>query len=299
MSSNIKVHFVTSANSKRNYALRACGVNYMLFSALDYIKSGNQGARDFSELNELGFRHLIVDSGLFTLMFGSGKGGSYDREFFRDWMRRIVSFAKSNNLRNASYVECDCQKLVGPEFAWELRREMRELAPEIDFINVFHIEDGTDGFRRLVDFSDYIAISVPEWRIARTRDFRGIVHKLAVLAKRQKPNVRIHLLGCTEVKMLAENSFCTTADSSSWSSPSRYGYLDGVRTGTSSKSGEEGKSSSLIKPEKLAEYQHAIEREAASHGVKLSGRALLDAARRYPEIKEFLKRYRLAAGGQD
>ena len=37
--------------------------------------------------------------------------------------------------------------------------------PDNRIINVFHIEDGMKGLDRLIEFSDYIAVSVPELRI--------------------------------------------------------------------------------------------------------------------------------------
>lgn len=173
------------------------------------------------------FEHVIMDSGLFTMMFGADKGTPKTPEFVREWMHRICAFATQNHIR-ASIVECDCQKLISPEFAWELRREMRQIMPQAEIINVFHLADGQDGFRRLVDFTDYLAISVPELRIAQPKTYKNTVCALARIARRQKPGVKIHLLGCTERYLLENNRFCTTADSSSWTSSTRFGTLDKV-----------------------------------------------------------------------
>ena len=229
--SNVKVHFAGYDNDERAIAvLKAAGVRYRLFTSYPFIK-GRSSDSDMRvpRLAEMdaGFQHVIMDSGLFTMMFGADKATPKTPEFVREWMHRICSFAIQNNIK-ASFVECDCQKLISAEFAWELRREMRAIMPDAEIINVFHLEDGQRGFRELVDFTDYLAISVPELRIAQPKTYRNTVCALARMARRQKPGVKIHLLGCTEKYLLERNRFCTTADSSSWTSSTRFGTLDKV-----------------------------------------------------------------------
>ena len=102
---------------------------------------------------------------------------------------------------------------------------MKELLPNRQ-INVFHYEDGKDGLDRLIDFSDYIAISVPELRIVKPKTYKKYTSQLARYIKKKKPSIDIHLLGCTEFGLLSENSFCTTADSTSWLAGVKYGFFD-------------------------------------------------------------------------
>lgn len=232
MSSNIKVHFAGCDNGRIDLlALRAAKINYRLFSCYGFIKNKTLD-KSFRVDNlvemKMGFKHVIMDSGLFTMMFGSGAGKEITKDAIYDWMLRIVSFVKANNIR-ASVVECDCQKLISPEYAWELRKEMRSLLPNQEIINVFHLEDGKDGFNRLCEFSEYIAISVPELRKAQPKRFKESVCGLAKTARVIKPDIKIHLLGCTDNALLKNNRFCTSADSSSWSffnrsSNDTYGY---------------------------------------------------------------------------
>lgn len=223
-----RVHFAGTDNTVQAIsALRAAGVNYRLFTAYPFIKTPKDSyAVDSLYESRAGFKHIIVDSGLFTLMFGAQKGNSLTSSDLRNWMRRIVSFANDNSLFSGfSFVECDCQKLMGPELAWELRKEMRELMGGREIINVFHLEDGPDGFDRLVDFSDYIAISVPELRFNRGSQYKQMTATLARRARMLKPSIKIHLLGCTEVDMLKQNKFVTSSDSSSWTAPVRFGVI--------------------------------------------------------------------------
>ena len=79
-------------------------------------------------------------------------------------MQRATSISRS--------VEVDCQKILSPEIAWKFRKEMKRLLPDNRIINVFHLEDGKKGLDRLIDFSDYIAISVPELRIHKNRTYK-------------------------------------------------------------------------------------------------------------------------------
>ena len=128
-------------------------------------------------------------------------------------------------------MEIDCQKLLGVEEAWWFRRRMKKLLPNRQ-INVFHYEDGKDGLDRLIDFSDYIAISVPELRIVKPNTYKKDAVALARYCKKRKPTIDIHMLGCTEYSMLKDIRFCTTADSTSWLSGVKYGYFsDGIQKG--------------------------------------------------------------------
>lgn len=229
-SSNIKVHFAGSHSNSLDVisAIYAAGGRYFLLTAYPFIE--NKKSTEIQKTNKLyefmlPWNHVIVDSGLFTLMFGAKKSVPKTKEFISEWMHRLVRFVQANDL-DASIVEVDCQKIISPEFAWELRKEMRELLPDKEIINVFHLEDGQDGFERLCEFSDYIAISVPELRIAQPKGYKNTTCALARLAKRIKPDIKIHLLGCTEKDLLIHNTFCTSADSSSWASSMRYGFID-------------------------------------------------------------------------
>lgn len=227
---NCKVHFAGYDNDPRAISvLRSVGVGYRLFTAYPFIEKPKDSYMVEKGIYETraGFRHVIIDSGLFTLMFGAKKGGNLTTQDLRNWMHRIVRFANDNHLNGGcSFVECDCQKLAGPEVAWELRKEMRELMEGREIINVFHLEDGPDGFDKLVDFGDYIAISVPELRFNKGGQYKQITATLARRARMLKPSIKIHLLGCTEVGMLKENSFVTSSDSSSWTSSARFGKIE-------------------------------------------------------------------------
>ena len=119
--------------------------------------------------------------------------------------------------------------MLGVELAWELREQMKKQIPN-RIINVFHFEDGKNWLNKLIDFSEYIAISVPELRLVKPKTYKEDTYKLACYIKERKPEIDIHLLGWTERKMLQRCKFCTSADSTTWQQINRYGGILGKRT---------------------------------------------------------------------
>jgi len=232
---NIKVHFAACEVMNQFYAVEKMGINYSLYTAFPFLErivlntkispimpchlKGNE--YDIPKYIASKSKHCIQDSGLFTLMFGSHKGKK-DEKLMDAWYNGLVEFTL-NNKNNATCVEVDCQKILGVEKAWEYRERFRKDIPN-RIINVFHKEDGQKGLDRLIEFSDYIAISVPELRFLRQKNS---TIQIANFIKNKKPNIDIHLLGCTELKLLKELSFCSSADSTTYIAGKRYGFIKG------------------------------------------------------------------------
>ncbi len=229
--SNIKVHFAGSDGQENFHAaLEAAETHYRLYSCFKYILNKKPDS-DFRLpknhvilAEEATNRQVIQDSGLFTLMFGARRGQAQTRETLTQWQDKLIAFVQQNGLR-ATCVEIDCQKVLGVEDAWYFRERMRRLLKNRQ-INVFHFEDGRKGLDRLIEFSDYIALSIPELRIIKPKTFREDTRYLAHYIKDRKPEIDIHLLGCTDMKIIAQNRFCTSADSTTWLSGVRFGYMD-------------------------------------------------------------------------
>lgn len=232
LGNNIKVHFAGSdGQADAGIALRSAGVNYNLYSVYGYIlnKTPESNFRlprdDVLKMNDDDFKHVIQDSGLFTLMFGAQKGKVQTVDTLTIWQDKLIEFVLQNNLKSTC-VEIDCQKVLGVEEAWYFRERMKQKLPNNRIINVFHFEDGMKGLDRLIEFAEYIAISVPEIRIIKRKTYKEDVAKLAHYIKQKKPEIDIHLLGCTELDMLRQNKFCTSADSTSWITGMRYGNVN-------------------------------------------------------------------------
>jgi len=231
--SNLKVHFAGAEVMTQFYALQYLNIKYNLYTAFPFLERSVLKTKkspiipchlkgfDYEIPNYITkhSKHCIQDSGLFTLMFGSHKGQK-DEKLMNAWYDGLVEFTLNNN-NNATCVEVDCQKILGVKKAWEYREKFAKDIPN-RIINVFHKEDGQKGLDRLIEFSNYIAISVPELRFLGQK--KSVI-QIANYIKNKKPNIDIHLLGCTELKLLKELSFCSSADSTSYKSGIRYGFI--------------------------------------------------------------------------
>lgn len=234
--SNIKVHFAGLENQDFAEVLHICGgIKYSLFTVFPFIahklnikpmKMKTCTTESVRYLNKAS-RHSIMDSGLFTLMFGAHAGKRTEKEI-EIWYNSLIEFVNENKVLSTC-VEVDCQKVLGVKKAWEYRKKMqKDITNKI--INVFHKEDGQKGLDELIEFSDYIAISVPELRAIGQKNY---TEKIANYIKTKKPSIDIHLLGCTENKLLKNLNFCSSSDSTSWQQVNRYGqlkYNDGIKT---------------------------------------------------------------------
>lgn len=242
---NIKIHFAGSENGNFMYDLIAANAKYTLFSPYRFIvdksidddfkipRSPKLCTMDKLYVRQDDFRHVIQDSGLFTLMFNPKTKQEFSYQFLEQWQDKLTAFILQNGLK-CTAVEVDCQKLLGVKDAWKLRERMKLKLPNKQ-INVFHFEDGKDGLDALIDFSEYIAISVPEIRRIHKGTYKQDTIKLAHYVKDRKPEIDIHLLGCTEGAILKHTTFCTSSDSSSWLRGGRYGMYQGRHVNTMSK----------------------------------------------------------------
>lgn len=229
---NLKVHFASGEMLTDAIACKLSGVKYSLWSIysclapkfdlpfypqIPRIKDGCFVPGIVTKL----FKHNIMDSGIFTLMYGS-QGGRKDCKFMDRWFHSLCEFVLENNI-DTTVIEVDCQKVLGVEEAWKYRKLIRELLPKHRQINVFHLEDGKKGLDALIDFSDYIAFALTELRVCRRNDYKDFLYRLVSYTKSKKPEIDIHLLGCTEAKILKQCKFCTSSDSTSYKTPMKYG----------------------------------------------------------------------------
>jgi len=232
---NLKVHFAAAEVMNQFEAVKELGIKYSLYTAFPFLERAVLKTKkspimkghltsdfDIPKYVIDNSKHVIQDSGLFTLMFGSHKGDKTER-IMDSWYNELVNFTLEHN-KGAAVVEVDCQKVLGVKKAWEYRKLMKNDLPNHRQINVFHKEDGQKGLDELIEFSDYIAISVPELRAIGQKKY---VNTIAHYIKNKKPSIDIHLLGCTEKKILNELSFCTSADSTSYIAGKRFGYIKG------------------------------------------------------------------------
>lgn len=194
-----------------------------------------------------------------------------------------------NNDLRCTCVELDCQKVLGVREAWYLRERMKKLLDNPQ-INVFHFEDGMRGLDSMIDFSDYIALSIPELRIIKPKTFREDTRYLTHYIKNRKPEIDIHLLGCTDVKMIAQNSFCTSADSTSWLSGVKYGWFD---------DGNQKAHINQFRKDLIEQRLSAVRTITEGRGLELTDKTLLYGARASLCATICKQKYTRAAGSQE
>jgi hypothetical protein len=226
---NIKVHFAGAEQLLIWKSVHIGGANYALWTVLPFIAE-QFGIKTYQVPKVKSFiphdiegssKHTIMDSGLFTIMFGN-KNVEFTPTFAERWVDAMAEFVNEKKVQSV-VVECDCQRLLGVNKAWELRERLREKIQN-RIINVFHLPDGQKGLDRMIEQGEYIAISVPEF-VHHSNNYKGKIVYLADYIKNKKPEIDIHLLGCTKMDILKQCRFCTSSDSTSYQSALRYGFL--------------------------------------------------------------------------
>lgn len=235
-SRTMRVHFAGAEVINQSIALKSLGIKNTLYTAFPFLERKVLGTalspimpchlseNPYKQIPEWILKYsdyCIQDSGLFTLMFGA-RQGKIDYKVMSAWYDGLVEFTL-NNSKDIICVEVDCQKVLGVDAAWEFRKRLANDIPN-RIINVFHIEDGRKGLDRLIEYSDYIALSVPELRRARKRRY---LLDVAHYIKNKKPEIDIHLLGFTELSSMRSLNFCTSCDSTSYTAAKRFGWFFG------------------------------------------------------------------------
>lgn len=263
---NIKVHFAgCEITTAADIHVQCAKLKYGLFTCLPYLGERvgiktvtfhNYGTRGIKYLEDK-MEHVIMDSGLFSLMFGA-HAAPRDEKFISTWTDLIIDFVLENNL-GVTVVEVDSQKLLGADETWKFRERMRDRLPN-KMINVFHLEDGQKGLDRLIEFSEYIAVSLPELRKTGKKDYAV---RLVNYIKNKKPSIDIHLLGCTENKLLRDLRFCTSADSTAWQAVNRWGQISYNNNEKTRKV-----KTSLIDPKTLDQFEPQVKETLARWNIE-------------------------------
>lgn len=229
---NIKVHFASMESTNHIRIIGEMGVQYALYSAFPYVfkklfgKKGGTTEKDrtIPIMLEGNMKHVIQDSGLFSLLYGSKSHLATEDIVYR-WYDALVEWTKEHG-QDVTVVEIDCQDILGQDVAWKLRERLREDLPNNRIMNVFHLSDGVKGLDKLIEFSDYIGIGS-----GTPNNSSQTMFEVSSYIKSKNPNIDIHLLGCTTPKTIKKCSFCTSCDSVSWVSPLRFGWLGDYRIG--------------------------------------------------------------------
>ena len=235
MRQNIQICFAGAENNPFFVLAYAAGVRNFLFSVYSEIaKKMNAPGRDMIPPGDCPVllsgkfpaNIVIMDSGLFTLLYGAGKNKSTPQMIFT-WFDKLVEYIlKIPEISRPICVEVDAQGIIGVEETWTLRHRFREALPNTQIMNVIHDIDGLKGAERIAEFSDYVGLACTE--ASRVHPNGRYVQKLKNFSRylgAKYPGKKIHWLGGTSRANLAgSNLDVTTADSTCWLDPCRYGF---------------------------------------------------------------------------
>lgn len=163
----------------------------------------------------------IMDSGLFTYMFGSEKGTITSYEQAYAYASKYVEFMHELSWKGG-VVECDVQRLLDRDACDKLRTDVFDKSG-LDVIYVWHLPETIDGLREMGATRKRMSLSIPELRQVYGTGvaLRDVTTKLmAVATEQDRPERRIHLLGNTESGLMLERA--DSGDSSSWMAGVRY-----------------------------------------------------------------------------
>ncbi len=148
---------------------------YWLMSYL-YLKTNPNSLSWLKSMAADNDRNLIIDSGLYSYMFGSEQGkipATY--EAYLDYVKRYLDDVAGWGL-DYHVVEADTQRLLGLESTKRLREEFKPLGSRCMY--VWHQPDGIDGLIELAKQVDYMAIGLPELRMIATGQTKGAASSL-------------------------------------------------------------------------------------------------------------------------
>lgn len=211
----MKVHFAGTPGDEI-YMSRA-GARYCLFSH-HYLKAKANSKSTVDFMNSC--PHAILDSGIFTMMFGSDSHKKFTEQDIIEAHNIYADWIKKSGYKH-SVVEFDIQKILGAKFAWELRRQLKKKIKN-PIINVYHLEDGSPD--ELIKFSDYIAVGMPELRKCVSRKELLAVGDY-ILKKSKAKGIRCHMLGCTSKDLMKRWRDSYSCDSTSWKQMTQYNNL--------------------------------------------------------------------------
>ena len=221
----MKIHL--AGNDSRAYALvlHALGYPYRLASFYQANKASNAVFQLSREAPQI---EWIMDSGLYSLMFGSDKGKLTTFEQFEqyaiDYVRKIKQLGWTQAI-----VECDVQRVLGVAETHRLRDEVFRPSG-LEVIYVWHVPEGEAGLSALAKQERRVALSVPEFRAvygrgagAGGKTHAAIMRGTRLIRDVGRKDQRLHLLGNTEAALLAFPAPADTSDSTSWLSGGRFG----------------------------------------------------------------------------
>ena len=213
----------------RRMPLNAGASNYLLSYYHLIHKGGNstgitQFMYEYKKLKEHTNADFIMDSGLFTMMFGADSGNTYTKKDLINYTHKYLANMKELGYKD-TIVEMDVHKVLGMKELQEFRDLFISNYGIERTMFVWHIEETIKGWEEMCNKYSYVALSVPELRIVMQKKYlKPFMQKMINRALAINPDIKIHLLGCTSNSLLDVRGYYS-ADSTSWQQPLRYGDI--------------------------------------------------------------------------
>lgn len=212
----MKIFLATCEQYDRYICATVAGVKNVLMSYYHANIDSKNTKMIFNSVNAHD-QELICDSGLFTMMFGAGKGKTYTRDDIITYTKEYISDAKRFGVNNVTFVEMDTHKILPLKDLFEIRKMFEDSGLRV--LYAWHKEEGIDGLYRMAEKYDYIALSIPELRIlckGKSTRYQDLTKDLLYkIRKNVSKFPKIHLLGNTVMETM-DTSLTYSCDSSSW-----------------------------------------------------------------------------------
>lgn len=166
----------------------------------------------------------IVDSGLFTFLYGGSKNAPLKEvERYCDYYIEFVNhhFEKHCFTENTPwFVELDLHGRFPLEDYHRIQKKLLDKCPNRDFIGVWHDEWGMKQLEDVCEKFDYVSLSLAGgWNWDIVFGVMSFIHK-------KYPGKCVHLLGTSDVPSLCWGGLmkaCDSMDCTGWSRSKRYG----------------------------------------------------------------------------
>lgn len=160
--------------------------------------------------------HFMLDSGVFTMAYGSG--AKIDLDVYTE---RYIEFINKNNVD--LFFEMDVDDLVGLSKAEELRQKI-ERGTGKQPIPIFHKSRGKEYFVDMCKNYPYVAIGGIAGKGNMTKRKEYMPYFKWFIDTAHKNGAKIHGLGFTDLKALETFKF-DSVDSTSWTTGNRFGSI--------------------------------------------------------------------------
>lgn len=160
-------------------------------------------------------KRFMADSGAFTAM-------SVGKKIDADYVDGYIRWINENEIDQ--FIEMDLDEIIGYEATLELTKRIEEGTGKPS-IPCWHVERGGDGWKRMCDNYERVAISMSNAtgtdRWLASHNYEPLYF---IIDEAHKRGAKVHAMGCASMRILRKFHF-DSADSSRYNVGARHGHL--------------------------------------------------------------------------